>query len=224
MDTNIALELLNVAAEAASRCDERDYFVNLAASHVLDGITHNLELIWPEVDGSIIETVVAKATEALYAKLANGGTVRLPAGYLWGAANNQLLKLHEAGLAISESFDESLEAHNRDFFSTDDEDRPDREEMRDKAIRFARSVLPSLGQTTVVQVMGFIIDCFEQDEFYIDNQFIAQSLGLTADTVRKAKSRGFQRLQREAKRRGVNLNDEVEKAARMSTGPHNKEN
>lgn len=42
-ETDSQKEFLAAAVEAARRADVRGYFVNLAASHVLDGITRNLQ-------------------------------------------------------------------------------------------------------------------------------------------------------------------------------------
>ncbi|MGH8568418.1 MAG: hypothetical protein ACREXU_10470 [Gammaproteobacteria bacterium] len=206
-DTDSINDLLKAAVEAASRRDVRGYVINLTSSHVLDSIMRNLEGKWPHVDSSEIEVVVAEAADVFYDKLAAGVTVRVPAGFLWRTAHNKLLKRHDAGLLIRESFDESMEDHNRGV--DNDADEPDREAMRAQAVRFARSVLPSLGQTVVVQVMTFIIDCVEQGELYVDNKFIADALGLSSQTVRRAKHRGFQRLAREARRRGIEIDEEL---------------
>lgn len=203
-DIDSATELLRIAVEAAARRDERDYLVHLLGSHVLDGIIRDLERRWPGVDGSMVEAMVAEAADALYSKLAGGSLVRSPAGFLWRTANNKLVDYHHAEGVVRESFE--LEQNQSEDSMTDE---PDREVMRAEAIRFARSVLPSLGQTTVVQVMSFIIDCIEQGELYIDNKFIGDAIGLTPETVRKAKYRGFERLEREARRRGVVLDSQV---------------
>lgn len=106
------------------------------------------------VDASVIESAVAEAGDALYEALSSGRVVRVPAGFLWGTANNKLRKRNAAGLAVREPFDEQSEEHNR---GDDDESEEDREELRREAVRFARSVLPSLGQTTVVRVMTVLL-------------------------------------------------------------------
>jgi DNA-directed RNA polymerase specialized sigma24 family protein len=201
------LTSLREAVECARKRDSRGYVINLAGSHALDGITRTLEAKWPQVDGSIVEAAVAEAADALYDALASGRTIAVPAGFLWRTAHNKLLKRHAAGLSVSEPFDESIGEHNRvDNAVTDG---PDRETMRGEAIRLARSLLPTLGQTTVLQVMSVIIDCLERGESYVDNAFIADTLGLTKETVRKAKHRGFQRLEREARQRGITLDDDL---------------
>lgn len=216
-DIDSATELLKIAVEAAARRDERDYVVHLLASHVLDGITRNLERSWPRIDASMVEAVVAGAADVLYHRLAGGILVRSPAGFLWRTANNKLVNHHHAEAVVREAFEEPVDDHAQSEGSMTD--KPDREAMRAEAIRFARSVLPSLGQTIVVQVMSFIIDCIEQGELYIDNKFIADSLGLTPEAVRKAKHRGFMRLEREARRRGMEIVSQVAEAVQTDYEP-----
>lgn len=206
-DSENQSDLFLQAIVHAKHRDARGYIVNLLASYVLDGITRTLQNKWPQMEGSVIEAVVAEAADVLYEAIAEGRVIAVPEGFLWKAAHNKLLKRHQAGLSVRVSFDESAEDHNRSDESS--VDGPEREAMRNEAIRFARSVLPRLGQTTIVQVMSVIIDCVEKGELYIDNQFIADTLGLTKETVRKAKHRGFKRLEREAQRHGIEFVDEI---------------
>jgi DNA-directed RNA polymerase specialized sigma24 family protein len=205
MDT-AQLSLLNYAVAAAVRNDPAAYLKALAASHVLDGIIRGLEHKWPGMDwDTVYHAVAVAAADALYNKLAGGGAVRSPGGYLWKAAENTLLKLHEERKQ-HEQFDETRLDHSRESPRPATADRGD---LRAEALRMARSLLPRLGEANIQLVMSFIFDCLEKGEIELDNQDIANATGLTAESVRRLKSRGFQRLRREARRAGITLDQGI---------------
>src|SRR5207253_1605458 len=97
----------------------------------------------------------------------------------------------------------------------DERDRDEAERDRKRAamlavaLRFARMVLPRLGQKNIILVMTFILDCAEAGERYVDNQDIGDALGFTADEAKKLKHRGFERLKLEARKEGVVLDEEL---------------
>jgi DNA-directed RNA polymerase specialized sigma24 family protein len=199
-DTNVAKKHLAAMLDAAARGDVQSFLLELAASRLLDAVTHRLSRTWPKALPGSIEIAVTSAAEALYERASTGAVVS-PAGYVWGAARNRLLKEHRAGLVDTASLDADTDELRGTIF--EEEERSSDEGSREEAIAFARSVLPELGEGPVRDVMAFILDCVEAGELYIDNLTIAAALGLSPMTVRRSKSRGFQRLARAAQCRKV---------------------
>jgi hypothetical protein len=62
----------------------------------------------------------------------------------------------------------------------------------------------------VQKVMEFIFDGVEKGESFLDNATIAAALGMTPTTVRRAKSRGFQRLKEAAQHDGIDMGGVLE--------------
>ncbi|MBX3233522.1 MAG: hypothetical protein KIT84_11000 [Labilithrix sp.] len=200
---------LGAAVEAAARKELREYLVHIAASHALDGLTRQLQNAWPHALPGVIEEAVSTASDELYVR-AGSGPIVAPLGFLWGTARNIMLKKHRGGTAVTESLDDESNADLLVWNAEETRTDKERAALRDAAIRFARSVLPSLGHANVVQVMTFIIDCVDRGDVYVDNPTIGAALGLTSDTVKRCKHRGFERLAREAKKRGMNIDDVLE--------------
>lgn len=211
-----ARQALNRAVEAGIAGDVRKYLEELAGGSVFDGVVNGLRRRWPDADEAVLHDVMADATDALYTRLAEGVRVLSPGAFLWGAAKNQLLKW-QRGRQDARQREVSLEGDYPDLRSTGDdpsEDEPPIERRRE-ALRVARGLLPRLGQQNVQRVMGFILDGVEADELYLDNATIADALGLSIETVRRVKNRGWERLEREARKAGIALPEAVVSAHEM---------
>ncbi len=201
---------LRTAVEAARAGDAREFLVRLAASHAVDALTHRLAGKWAQAEVGNVESAVIRAADTLLARTRDGAIIRSPVGFLWACASNDLANQHRAGMLVVTQLDKNRQDPSWDPALTDSSRDEDEDEKRARALKFARSLLPRLGQDNIIRVMTLVLDCVEAGEKYIDHKFIAEATGLTPDTVRKLKHRGFERLEREAKRHGVLLRDALE--------------
>ncbi len=213
----VAKEALNRAVDAGIAGDVRKYLEELAVGPTLDGVVNGLRRRWPDADEAVVHDAVADASDALYTRLSEGVRVLNPGAFLWGAAKNQLLKWQK----------ERQDARERQVPLTEEcpapraiQDDPSGDdpspERRREALRVARGLLPRLGQQNVQRVMGFIFDGIEADELYLDNATIADALGLSIETVRRVKNRGWERLEREARKAGIPLPEAVAAAYELT--------
>jgi hypothetical protein len=215
----ISKEHLKNAVEAARRRDVRGYFIAIAESHVLDGLVHRLHARWSRIEYGVVEATIAQAAEAMYNAIANEQrVVSNPGGYLYGTANKMLVTGHGAGVLrvkpISEGFDVIDPATELKSSSN----LPPREHLVAEALRRARALVPRLGQENVIKVMTFIFDAIERGEHHIDNEYIGEALALSPDTVRQSKSRGFRRLEAEARKEGFEIPDFADEDAVEAIG------
>jgi DNA-directed RNA polymerase specialized sigma24 family protein len=195
---------LALAVQAAERQDVRGFFLEVAASHGLDGIVRGLCAAWPLVEVGAVEAIVAEAVETLYEKVAvDRAVIDSAGGFLWGTAKNKIRERHRAGVLDTIPLVEGTEGLTVESPGGDEERDPD--ELRAEALRRARALLPRLGGEVLTRVMGFIFDAIEHGEPMIPNEMIAGALGLTRETVRRSKSRGFQRLASLARLEGFDL-------------------
>jgi DNA-directed RNA polymerase specialized sigma24 family protein len=195
---------LTLAVQAARRQDERTFFLEIAASHALDGIVRGLHSAWPLVEEGAIEALVAEAVGILYVKVGVEGAVIGSAGaFLWGTAKNKLQERYRAGVLDTVPFVEGTEGLTTE--PKDDDPYLDPDALRAEALRHARAILPRLGGEVLVRVMGFIFDAIERGDELIESETIAAALGITRETVRRSKSRGFQRLAAAARQEGLDV-------------------
>jgi DNA-directed RNA polymerase specialized sigma24 family protein len=195
-------EEVAAAARAAKEGEVVLYLEHLAASHALDGLLRKLSADWPTTDRHAIHDAICAGTDSLYVKLYTGGLVTNPVGYLYVAAKQQLVgRYHRQAQLVP------LDEDVRDPSPIPGEGVQDRRpDLRDEALRVARSLLPRLGQASVQAVMKVIFDAVEAN-MPIENETISEITGLTPETVRRAKSRGWERLAREARRIGIAVPD-----------------
>mgnify|MGYP006898377519 CR=1 FL=1 len=193
---------------AARGRDAGGYFSELAASHVLDGLSRYIERKWPKADPEMVYEVVTFAADRLYEASSDGGAPENAIGYMCVVARNRMLKLYrmlqrqtdaipdlEAPSAITESEGESAE------------------HSLGEALRIARELIPRLGQASVQAVMTVVFDAIERGDEYIENERIAAITGLTLESVRRSKNRGWERLRREARKAGLVLPEELKAGA-----------
>lgn len=193
--------------EAAERGDIVGYFEHLAASHVLDGLTRGLRKGWPTADSESLHEAISTGVDSLYQALSSGRPVLKPMAYLYATAKNQLMHLsREQRMTVT--LDEQLPSTSQ----VPGEDRPGEYEdaLRAEALRTARGLLPKLGLQNVQAVMKVIFDAVEAGVPTLDNQMISEITGLTLETVRRSKSRGWGRLTQEARNLGLQLPEYTE--------------
>lgn len=79
------------------------------------------------------------------------------------------------------------------------------ERLRKEALYKARELLPLLGMENIRKVMATIFDAVEAGMDDLLDSEIAAAVDLSEETVRRLKSRGFERLRRLANERGYDL-------------------
>jgi len=185
----------------------------LYKSHVLDGICRRLAKDWSEIAFEDVELLVAAAVDVLYEKVRRGEQIRRIAPFLVKVASRKAYDFDESRRVIDALDPADVEAAAgkeacRHFEreeqqakpkTPDPDDELDYEDKRRIALRIARGLLPRLGQQRIQDVMGYILDAIEAGHDDISNEEIEDALGLSPDTVRTSKSRGFTRLARIAK-------------------------
>jgi DNA-directed RNA polymerase specialized sigma24 family protein len=185
----------------------------LYKSHVLDGICRRLAKDWSEIAFEDVELLVAEAVDVLYEKVRGGEKIRRIAPFLVKVASRKAYDFHESRRVIDALDPADVEAaagkeSRRDFEREEKQAKPktpdpgdelDYEDKRRIALRIARGLLPRLGQQRIQDVMSYIFDAIEAGHDDISNEEIEDALGLSPDTVRTSKSRGFTRLARIAK-------------------------
>ncbi len=206
-------QLLREANTAALAGDPMAMLIALYKSHVLDGICRRLAAAWGAIAFEDIQLLVAEAVDVLYEKVRNGGNIRRIVPYLLKVSTRKAYDFHESRCAVDAVDPADLETAvgkeaRRRFESKERQaeaspgepvDDLDYEERRRIALRIARGLLPRLGQQRIQDVMGYIFDAIEAGHEDISNEDIEDALGLSPETVRTAKSRGFARLSRIAK-------------------------
>jgi DNA-directed RNA polymerase specialized sigma24 family protein len=197
------INFLEVARQAAAARQPERMLEALHQSRFLDGLTRRLAYRWrsrlPRLE---IEQCVAMAVDAAYAAVADGKPVSSLGGWLWKVALRKCVDRwsdeyeHRASTDIERV---NAGAHRSVTEGTDDL----AEYKKVEAIRLARTLLPRIGQGQIVEVMTVVIDAVEQGVEDLPPASVAGALGLSVDAVRSLMSRGFERLDREAREAGI---------------------
>jgi DNA-directed RNA polymerase specialized sigma24 family protein len=206
--------LLQEANAAALAGDPMAMLVALYKSHVLDGICRRLAAAWSVIAFEDIQILVGEAVDVLYQKVHAGEKIRKIIPFLLKVCSRKAYDFYERQRVVEAVDQPELEKAageeaGREFARDQNQgDEPSRDEpgadldFEDKkriALRIARGLLPRLGQQRIQDVMGYILDAIEAGHEDISNEDIEAALGLSSETVRTAKSRGFSRLSRIAK-------------------------
>lgn len=209
MESGEQRQRIQVAVAAARARDAGTYFAELAASHVLDGVSRFIERRWPRADPESVYEAVSFAADRLYEVSSDGESPQNAVGYVWGVARNRMLKLHRMRRAQTDEIPDREAAPD---FSEPEEETP-LEHSVDEALRIARQLIPRLGQGGIQAVMTVVFDAIERGDQYIENERIAAISGLSLESVRRSKSRGWERLEREARKAGLALPEELKSEA-----------
>ena len=215
-----AEEFLEVARRAAAAGQPDRMLEALVASRFLDGLTRRLENDWHgRLPRAEIEDCVAIAVDGAYDAVAHGRPVRNLGAWIWKAASNKAIDRWNDDYELRGVMESDALADSREDPEIDsDSDQRLAEYRAKEAVRVARLLLPRIGQGQIVDVMTLVIDAVEQGLEDLSPSTIGETLGLSASAVRSLLSRGFERLEREARHEGMTL-PEVVPAIVLDDGP-----
>ncbi len=197
---------LERAREAAANRDPEGMATALYASPILDGLVRRIDQRYHRLQLEDAQDAVAEAVEALYAAVSQGRRIFSLGGYLWKVASRKAFDMDRRARGetiVDETKLEALAGAAAEGTDADIAAQERRAEQREKALKTARALLPQLGQKNLRQVMGYIFDALEAGEVDVPGQEIADALGLSLGTVHTSLSRGFRRLERLAREKGL---------------------
>jgi DNA-directed RNA polymerase specialized sigma24 family protein len=181
---------IRIAVACAGNGDPWGMLEHLQRTNVLAGIKIAFRHKWQGLPDEEVDDIVGRGVDALYDKIARGGEVANPVGYILEVMR------HEAyDYAAEHSHTVRLD-DDRDFPEADQSHSPLDFQQTDAALATARALIPRLGQESVQAVMRRIFDAVEDGDKHISTAEIAAATGLSDDTVRQCRSRGFRRLER----------------------------
>lgn len=202
---------LEKAQEAAKQGLPDVMLEELSMSGFLDGAVRGLERKWSgQLPRTELDDAMAVAVDSAYAGLREGKTIRNLGAFLWKAADNEATDRwrndhsRRQGLSGEES---SAAPVSEDERAALDEVA---ERRRTEALRYARLLLPRVGQGQVLAVMEMLIDAVEKGIPDLPPASIADALGISADSARTLLSRGITRLKREARKEGISFPEDIE--------------
>jgi DNA-directed RNA polymerase specialized sigma24 family protein len=200
---------LERAKQAAMSGDIATFMEALFSSRLPDALTWRLRKQLPDDD---VDAIVAEGIGSTYEALQTRGAKIDLAAWLSKTCYNKARaryatrknvvtedpldverrsKLDRAQLAPPITRAEQEEAEERSA------------NRRIDAIKLARTLLPRIGEDNIQKVMSVVLDAIEQDLMDLPPEEISEMVGLTPGTVRRLISRGFERLEREAKQDGL---------------------
>jgi DNA-directed RNA polymerase specialized sigma24 family protein len=203
-------DLFQAAKAAAAQGRPDDMLHALGASMFLDGLVRMHRKRWGQrLPASEIEDCIAESVDAAYDGIRAGKPVHDLGAWLWKVADkaaqdrwtNDYRRRRELVEAHAEVLDQVLA----------DDERAEADALAEhrklEAVRFARQLLPRLGQGQITDVMGLLIDAVEQRLPDLPANLVADTLSISAGSARKLMSRGLARLQREAAKEGIEFPD-----------------
>ena len=201
-------ELLQTAANAASRGDPIAMIGALMDSGYIDGLVRRLQRNWPDMPAEEADDCVAVAVESAYATILQGKIIRNLGGWLLKVSDNTAQdrwRKHYWGREWDVAAVERQAAPDKEYDGSREESEALDEYRRAEAVRLAREILPRIGEGQIIPVMELVIDAAEQGLPDLPASDIADALGISEGTARKLLSRGIQRLTREANNAGYEL-------------------
>lgn len=172
----------------------------LYASGFLDGLVRKIQRGWPGVDADV---AVADAVEALYNDVADGERVLSVGAFLFKVAS---FKASDEARKRERADEVSRSAAELDVPpEAQPEPQGERDARRAKALQLARSLLPEIGTGNVLRVMSHVFDGVAKRREDLPENEIAEALGLKKATVHVLLHRGFERLERLARKKGFNI-------------------
>jgi RNA polymerase sigma factor (sigma-70 family) len=199
---------LERAKQAALAGDATVFVEALFNSRLPDALTWRLRSQLPEDD---VAAVIAEGITSAYAALRDRGD-RIDLGsWLSKVCYNKTRARYASRKKVTflEPADLERESVRRTPFTPPDLqfEQAEHEETaarrRIEAIQIARNLLPRIGEDNIQRVMSVVLDAVEQGSVDLSYSEIADAVGLTEATVQRLVSRGFERLEREAKRDGL---------------------
>ena len=200
---------LKRAAACAKAGDPVGMVTVLAEDHAMDGFHRQFSRRYNRLPGTVIEEAIAKATDKAYAQIQAGKKITSLAAWLWKVIENELNDAWTREYKYNATYDESRHAEavrSHSAGGPEEQEEIDRGLLRTEAIRVAREIIPTLGQTNLVKVMTVVIDAVEAGVEDLSHGAIGKALDLNPATVRVLVYRGFDRLTRAARTRGLHLN------------------
>lgn len=191
------------AGEAARRGDAEGMVHAVFAGNLVDWLFWRVSKQYASVPAQDIQDCVAEAIGDAYRALVTGTRISALPGYLFKAASTKVVDLLRAR-RDERSADMDGFAGTRD--PTIDAIRDGtRKKLRQEALAKARALLPQLGMDNIRKIMEVIFDAVEKEVTDLRDSEIAEVVGLTEETVRRLKNRGFERLRRLANDKGYDL-------------------
>lgn len=199
------------AASAAREGDAVKTCTELMHSSIMDGLWRRLvSQSWWRLDDHLASEVVGDALDELFNTMVKRRSpVDNVGGLLWTIVYRRAIdKVRQVQRRRKREglLDERIEA---DADQTPEGRRHAFEEEADKqyrvrmAVHLARSLLPQLGMTQSQRVLETIFDALERGDDAVELDEIADALGSTREAVRRARDRGFARLERVAREAGI---------------------
>ncbi|MBX9787504.1 MAG: hypothetical protein K2Y37_01185 [Pirellulales bacterium] len=214
-------QLLDRARLAAAAGDATGMLEALAASRFLDGLKRRLQ-VKADRDGGRssgtargagvdldVDQAVSEAIDAFYDQSSRGVAIRDVPSFLMKVATNKLTDIFRVRQreGCSAEVDEIVDGHGSvlDELVGREHRQIDYDRRRMRAFQLVRDLLPRLGQVRVQQVMALILDAAQRNLADLPDAVVAETLGITRDAAKKARQRGFQRLQRIANDEGLGI-------------------
>ena len=200
-------ELFEIAKKAAIAKQPDKMIEALAASHFLDGLVRLLANKWRNLPRSEIEYCVAQAVDKAYEHLAEKPSIINLGGWLYKVAFYQADSLWNKDYKNREDNARLDNTASKDQLSEAEHLRQDElaDSRKAEAIRHARRLLPKIGHGQITDVMELIIDAVEHEIPDLSPKEIGDALGISPDSARTLRNRGFARLARIAREEGIEI-------------------
>jgi DNA-directed RNA polymerase specialized sigma24 family protein len=179
-------EFLQAAREAAEKREPAQMLEHLAASKFLDGLLKRLQQKWDALPETEIEDCVACAVDDLYDAIGSGRYVRNLDGWLWKVANNKADDTWRKDYRLRNDRNDELPEDPDESITDAERTRLDAlaEHRRAEAIRFARRLIPRIGQGQIASMMELLLDAVEKRIPDLPSSIIADSLGISDTAAR----------------------------------------
>jgi DNA-directed RNA polymerase specialized sigma24 family protein len=202
-------DLLEVARDAAAAGDFAGMMNAILDSHFVDGLYRYLQKDWSQFDDGDAAELVGEALDAFYERAKSGTKIWKPRSYLFLTLQKLAIDEHERRQRPAE-LNEVTDAEGSRRADEDKEiliNTVPRQDRVNAAIRLARQLVPGVGERVLQQVCEFYIDAVAKGLPCVEDETLADALGLSVDTARRLKNRALQRLRREARRFGIRITD-----------------
>lgn len=191
------------AAEAARKGDAQGMVQGFFAGGLADWLYWRVAKQYGALPPQDLQDCVAAAVGDAYKALASGSRINALPGYLLKTASNKAIDMLQRRMG-ERSADMDTFANVGDPTVEAIREKT-REQLRGDALSKARELLPQLGMENIRKVMATIFDAVEAGIDDLLDSEIAEAVDLSEDTVRRLKSRGFERLRRLAQDKGYDL-------------------